>query len=457
VTLRVARDAKRYRPRQHGTHRGAAVTEKLVVDFDHHSPAYRERGMAIAAEARAQCPVAWTDAHGGYWFVTSLDAASAIQKRPDLFSAHRELGNPDSVYKGISIPYVNSDYGGGFLEMDPPVQLEYRRILNPFLSPSAVLRWDEMARVFTNACIDDIIERGHGDFVEEITNVVPAVLTMAMIGMPLADWVVFNEPAHKTIYTPPDSPERPAVDAMSRQMAAKVFEYINEFRATPSPRPGMLQALMEAEIGGAPLPDIHILGTVMLVIGGGFDTTTALTSNSWKWLAEHPEAKAQLLADPELWTTATEEFVRFFSPSQGTARNVTEDCEIAGIQFSRGDRVLCSFSMPNRDPAHFEDPDTIKLDRFPNRHAAFGLGNHRCIGSNLARMQFKAIMQESLRRIPEYAIDHDGLQRYESVGTINGNKNMPMTFPAGVRQGPGLEATLETWQARLDAAAESSV
>jgi cytochrome P450 len=317
-----------------------------------------------------------------------------------------------------------------------------------------VLRWEPLARELTNACIDDLIEQGGGDFVEDIANVVPAVLTMAMIGMPLADWTIFNEPAHKMVYTPPDSPERPAVDGQVVQMGLHLFEHLAEFRADP--RPGMIKALVDAEIDGEPLPELNIVGSIMLVIGGGFDTTTALTSNSWRWLAEHPEGKAQLATDPELWTTATEEFVRFFSPSQGTARSVTQDCEVAGYSFSKGDRALVSFSMPNRDPKHFEDPDTIKLDRFPNRHAAFGLGNHRCIGSNLARMQFKAIMQESLERIPVYTIDYDGLERYESIGTINGNKNMPMTFPAGTRRGPGLEATLEAWQAKLDAEAASA-
>ena len=424
------------------------MAEKVVIDFDHHSKEYRERGMEIAAEAREKCPVAWTESYGGYWVVTGLEEASAFQKRPDLFSAYRELGVDETVYKGISIPYVKSEYGGGFLEMDPPDQLEYRRILNSFLSPAAVVRWEPLVRELTNASIDDIIEAGEGDFVEEVVNVVPAVLTMAMIGLPLTDWVVYNEPAHAMIYTPPDSPDYPRVQQMQMDMGIHLFECISELRKDP--KPGMLKALVDARINGEVLPEINIMGTLMLVIGGGFDTTTALTSNVWRWLAEHPESKAELLAEPALWDTATEEFLRYFSPSQGTARSITQDCEVAGYQFSKGDRALLSFSMPNRDPRFFEDPDTVKLDRFPNRHAAFGLGNHRCIGSNLARMQFKAIMQESLARIPEYSIDYDGLERYETIGTINGNKNMPMSFPAGQRRGPGLEATIEAWQAKLD-------
>jgi cytochrome P450 len=433
---------------------GMVMAEKVVVEFDHQSREYREHGMEIAAEARKRCPVAWSEHYGGYWFVTGLDEASAFQKRPDLFSAYHELGNPDTIYKGIAIPFTESEYAGGFLEMDPPDQLDYRRILNSYLSPAAVVRWEPLIREFTNACIDDFIEEGRGDFVEQVVNVVPAVLTMAMIGMPLKDWVIYNEPAHATIYTPPDSPDRPRVEQTMVEMGMHLFEFVTAFR--DNPRPGMLKALLEAEVKGGPLPEMDIVGTLILVIGGGFDTTTALTSNTWRWLAEHPGGKAQLISDTELWTTATEEFVRYFTPAQGTARNVTQDCEVAGYSFSKGDRVLCSFAMPNRDPKHFDDPDTIRLDRFPNRHAAFGLGTHRCIGSNLARMQFKGIMQESLARIPDYTIDYDGLERYETIGTINGNKNMPMNFPPGKRQGPGLQAALEQWQAELDTAAATA-
>jgi cytochrome P450 len=276
-----------------------------------------------------------------------------------------------------------------------------------------------------------------------------------MIGLPLADWIVYCEPTHAAIYEPPDSPDRPRVNAMTMDMVNNLFGAIA--KAKVEPRPGMLKELIDARINGEPLDDLDIMGTLFLVIGGGFDTTTALTSNVWRWLAENPEMRTRILdADLALWDTSTEEFLRFFSPSQGDARTVTQDCEVAGHKFSEGDRVLLSFSIPNRDPKHFADPDTVKLDRFPNRHAAFGLGNHRCIGSNLARMQFKAIMQECLARIPDYQIDYDGMVRYETIGVINGNKYMPFTFTPGVPMGPGLQATMEKWQAKLNEDATAS-
>ena len=431
------------------------MAENFVVEFDQHSLEYRDNGMAMAAEIRAKCPVVWSNSHDGYWLVTGLDEVSAMYKRPDLFSAVKDVGNPDSIYRGIQIPDANPGVTAGFLEMDPPKQLDFRRILNASLSPAAVVRWEPLVREFTQACINEVIARGRADFVEEVVNVVPAILTMAMIGLPLADWVVYCEPTHAAIYEPPDSEDRPRVNAMTMDMVNNLFGAIAA--AKENPRPGMLKELIDARINGEPLEDLDIMGTLFLVIGGGFDTTTALTSNVWRWLAENPDARTRLLnAESSLWDTSTEEFLRFFSPSQGDARTVTQDCEVAGYKFSEGDRVLLSFSIPNRDPKHFEDPDTVKLDRFPNRHAAFGLGNHRCIGSNLARMQFKAIMQESLARIPEYEIDYDGMVRYETIGVINGNKYMPFTFTPGTPTGPGLQETMEKWQAKLDAEAAAA-
>ena len=431
------------------------MAENFVVEFDQHSLEYRDNGMAMAAEIRAKCPVVWSNSHDGYWLVTGLDEVSAMYKRPDLFSAVKDVGNPDSIYRGIQIPDANPGVTAGFLEMDPPKQLDFRRILNASLSPAAVVRWEPLVREFTQACINEVIARGRADFVEEVVNVVPAILTMAMIGLPLADWVVYCEPTHAAIYEPPDSEDRPRVNAMTMDMVNNLFGAIAA--AKENPRPGMLKELIDARINGEPLEDLDIMGTLFLVIGGGFDTTTALTSNVWRWLAENPDERTRLLnAESSLWDTSTEEFLRFFSPSQGDARTVTQDCEVAGYKFSEGDRVLLSFSIPNRDPKHFEDPDTVKLDRFPNRHAAFGLGNHRCIGSNLARMQFKAIMQESLARIPEYEIDYDGMVRYETIGVINGNKYMPFTFTPGTPTGPGLQETMEKWQAKLDAEAAAA-
>ena len=158
--------------------------------------------------------------------------------------------------------------------MDPPEQSEYRRVLNPFLSPAAVVQWEPLIADFTRACIDDVIETGRLDFVDDFANVVPAILTMAMLGLPLADWEIYCEPAHMQVYTAPDSPNWDRMLETTFRMVERLAEYV-QIRKT-EPRPGMITALLNAKVMGEFLPDEGIIGTVTLLIGGGFDTTTSL-------------------------------------------------------------------------------------------------------------------------------------------------------------------------------------
>ena len=425
-----------------------SLDDRVVVDFDQHSLDYRNRYPEISHELRSKCPVTWSTNYDGYWVVSGLEEVSSLLRRPELFSATKDLSNPESPFRGIQIPDNNPGITAGFLEMDPPLQIAYRHVLNPYLSPAAIQRWEPLVRDFTHACINEVIESGRVDFVDDIANIVPAVLTMAMLGLPLADWVTYCEPTHAMVYTPPDSPDLPRVQQASMAMVMRLAQCVGEARVNS--RPGIIRALIEAEVDGQPLDDGGIIGTTFLVIGGGFDTTTSLTASAWRWLSENPSERARLVADESLLGQATEEFLRYFSPSQGDARTVTQDCEVAGYKFSEGDRVLMGFAMPNRDPRVFDDPDELKLDRFPNRHAAFGLGNHRCIGSNIARMQFKVIMWETLQRLGDYVVDGSAAERYESIGVINGYQHLPATFTPGQKVGPGLAEMMQIWQTRLD-------
>ncbi len=421
---------------------------RVEVDFDQHSDQYRATYPQASHELRERCPVAWSTRHGGFWVITGHEQLSALSKRPDLLSNDHDPTGERNGYDGISIP-ARGNTRGGFIEMDPPEQSEYRRILNPFLSPVAVKRWEPLVADFTRACIDDVIETGGLDFVDDLANVVPAVLTMAMLGLPLADWVVYCEPAHMQVYTPPDSPNFPRMLELTGIMHQRIAEYVQIRKREP--RPGMITALLNARVMGEPLPDEDVAGTVSLLIGGGFDTTTSLLAGSLDWLDTPPEGRQRLVTDDDLLMTATEEFLRHFTPAQGGGRTVTQDCDVAGYRFGEGDRVFMSYAMCNHDPAVFEDPDEIKLDRFPNPHSAFGLGVHRCIGSNLARLGFKHMLREALRRMPDYRVDRDGRVQYESIGVINGYQHLPATFSPGRREGPPLAEVMTTWQARLDA------
>jgi cytochrome P450 len=218
-----------------------------------------------------------------------------------------------------------------------------------------------------------------------------------------------------------------------------------------SPRPGLIDALVHATVNGAIPSDEDIVGALSVLIGGGFDTTTALTAHALEWLSNHSSERSELSANRDtLLDPATEEFLRFYTPAPGDGRTIAADCVLAGQEFREGDRLWLSWAMANRDPSVFPDPHTIHLDRTGNRHASFGLGIHRCIGSNVARATFKIMLTQVLDRMPDYACDPDGAVHYDTTGIINGMRHLPATFTPGRPLGPGLDETLRSMQRVID-------
>jgi cytochrome P450 len=422
------------------------------IELDRHSTRYRTEFQALADDFHAKCPVAWNDTHGGYWFVSGNQELFDVARRADLLSNDNDIKNERRGYDGISIPALPREERvvvGGFLEMDPPEQRLYRKALNPYLSPAAVSRWQPVIDEITRAALDEVIETGRIDFVDDLANIVPAVVTMAMLGLPLKDWVVYCEPAHASVYTSPDSPDLPRVQQGQMNMGLQLFGSIAELRANP--RPGLIDALIKTDILGHHPDDLEVLAVVTLLIGGGFDTTTALTAHSLEWLGEHPEERRRLDREWEsLRDGATEEFLRYYTPAVGDGRTVSQTCEIAGAQLEEGDRLWLSWAMANRDAGVFEDPHEVHLDRKGNRHSSFGLGIHRCIGSNVARATFKTMLRHVLDRMPDYVCDPEGAVHYDSTGVINGMKHLPATFAPGKQVGPGLEETIEHLQRVCD-------
>jgi cytochrome P450 len=226
-------------------------------------------------------------------------------------------------------------------------------------------------------------------------------------------------------------------------------EWIEKIRQDP--RPGLLDGLIKTEINGAFPTDTDLLGAAQLLIGGGFDTTTALTAHSLEWLSENPAERERLLHERDtLLDSATEEFLRYYTPAPGDGRTFSDDVELEGTQFREGERLWISWAMANRDPSVFHEPNKIVMDRKGNRHFSFGLGVHRCIGSNVARTVFKSMLTAVLDRMPDYVCDPEGTVHYETIGVIQGMRKLPATFTPGKRLGASLDETLDKLQKICD-------
>jgi cytochrome P450 len=323
--------------------------------------------------------------------------------------------------------------------MDPPDFTPLRRLLNPFFAPGRATAWEPFTRDVTTAMIDRVIECGRMDLVEDLASPVPAIFTGALLGLPLEDWRMYSDTAHAIVYTPPTSPEFADVVGKLIETVMRACA-VAEARRT-DPRDDLLTAVVEfRHPDGTALSGETIGELCTLVISGGNDTTTSLVANALLWLSEHPEQREWLRADLSRLRPACEEFLRYYTPTQGLARTVRKPAEIGGHQLAPGDRVWLSFASANQDPAEFDRPDEILLDRFPNRHQAFGLGLHRCIGSNFTRMEFRVMLEEVLTRMPDFVIDAAGSEKYENIGIVNGWKTMPATFTPGPRRGSSFQA-----------------
>jgi cytochrome P450 len=400
--------------------------DRKTTAFDHHSPEYAEHSRSINADLRAQCPVVHTDAHGGFYVISRYDDVVAAAKTDEAFASGHEVNGVAPL--GVTIP--PSPVPMFPIEMDPPDYLPYRKLLNPFFSPAASKEWEPRVEKWVDICLDEVIENGTFDIVDDLANPVPSLFTCEFLGLPVDQWHDYGAVQHEIIYTPPEEQESVLMRYM--EVIGRVFGVITERRADPSPD-GLITALVTAEIDGEPVPDEMVLSMVNLVMAGGFDTTTAVTANALIYLADNPDKRQQLIDNPELIPQACEEFLRYFTPQQGLARTVTKPVTVGGVDLQPNDRVLLSWASANQDESAFADPDDVVLDRFPNRHTTFGIGIHRCLGSHIARIELSTMVSRVLARMPDYQVNCEGAKRYPSIGIINGWVNVPATFTPGER------------------------
>jgi cytochrome P450 len=418
-----------------GITRRPDVDADVVVDFDHHSDEFNLNELAINAELRQKCPVAWNDNYGGFWFLTSYDAVSQAARDGDGFAHKYEPDAADGVdYQGeMGVPRPEGQPALGIGEVDGPYHQALRHALAPFFSPGAVQRMRPFMEQSAHWFLDQRIGDGHMDLVLDYASPVPAILTMKLMGLPYENWHVYANLFHSVMAVPQDSPEYAEAIAEVPAMMQGVLEFAASRRAEA--HDDLTSFLIQFEFEGKRLDDAQLLNILWNLIAGGVDTTTSQTALTLLHLGTHPELRLQLIEHPELYRTATDEFLRYFSVNQQLSRTVARDVVLGGQQLRRNDRVIVSWLAANHDEHEFDRPDQIVLDRAPNRHVAFGLGPHRCIGSHLARLMSEVMVRAVLDRIPDYRVDIGGVHEYLGNPSMTGLGTLPVTFTAGESRG----------------------
>jgi cytochrome P450 len=381
-----------------------------TTDFDHLDPRWVENPFPIWDELRQKCPVAHTGRFQGVYFPARYEDVKAIAYDTEHFSSRRIIVR-ETPPPRIPAPPITSD---------PPEHRPAKMLLLPAFTPDAIKRHEPRAREICRELIARFKENKSCDAAVEYAQEIPVRVIAHMLGIPESDGELFRRWIHEVLEL--------GVRDISHVLRAteEMNVYFGKVFAKRRAQPGddLISYLLDAKIDGQPLTEPHLIGTVRLLLIAGIDTTwSAIGSCLWH-LAQHPEDRRRLVAEPDLMSSAVEEFLRAYSPVT-MAREVVKDTEIGGCPFRQGEMVLLSFPAANRDPAMFEKADEVVIDRALNRHMAFGVGIHRCIGSNLARMEITVALQEWLRQIPEFRLDQSVAMKW-SEGTVRGPRRLPI-------------------------------
>jgi len=383
-------------------------------DFDHTDPRWTENPYPIWDELREQCPVVHTERFLGVYLPTSFEAVKQISYDTEHFSSRRIIVRnvrPEVVQPA---PPITSD---------PPEHKPAKRRLLPPFTPDAVKKLEPGIRAICNELIDDFIEDEACDAAAQYTKHIPVRTIAHMLGLPAEDSDQFITWIHEILEL--GIKDDATLMRAIQEMAVYFMGHIA--RRKQHPTDDLISELMNArDANGQPLSDAHVLGSLRLLLIAGIDTTWSAIGAALWHLAKTPADRDRLVAEPELMPTAVEEFLRAYAPVT-MAREVMKETTIAGCPIKPGNMVLLSFPAANRDPAVFPDPDKVLIDRKENPHVAFGLGIHRCVGSNLARMEMTVALEEWLKRIPHFRLDDSAKVRW-SEGTVRGPRSLPILF-----------------------------
>lgn len=404
-----------------------SAEDREFADFDHHAPHHRFGAEAIWARLRAYPGLPRSERYGGFYLVARHADLRKAAAQHGLFSSAQGVALP-SEHRTRHIPE----------EVDPPQQRDYRRLLDPFVSPGAILPAGPVARQLAIELLERLRGEARVDVVRQFTEVYPVYLSLSVFGFPRADADRLVELVDSLIH------ERGA--EAGRQAGARLTEYLTDLleckAATNRPHADVVSAIARGEIGGRPLDLDEKISMTRLLLFGGFTTVNLALSSTLYQFTLRPQLMDALRGDPGLYPTAVEEFVRIASPGTYLRRVVNADAELGGTKLREGEQVLLCFGAANRDSAIFDRPDEVILGRNPNPHLGFGFGTHRCMGSVLAKLEIRVVVEELLARYQRFELDPERAPVWGS-GETQGFESLPLILSPRARARRGRQMSME--------------
>jgi cholest-4-en-3-one 26-monooxygenase len=407
---------------------GGGLDELDVIGPDH----YARNGYPHAewARLRRESPVHWfpqvNPGTRGFWAVTRHADIVWISKQP-----HRFLNAPRLAVLPDITP---TDYGPKpprhLLVMDPPDHARFRSLVSRRFSPRALRALLPGVERIAVDIVDGLAQggaRGECDFVEKVSAILPLAVIAELLGVPEADGKLLFEWTNSTIGSTDPEYQRPGETAGDTAVRARtqLFQYFADLaeERRRAPRDDLVSVLANARLDGAPLPPLELLSYFYLIVIAGNETTRNATSGGLLALIEHPGELRRLRERPRLLDGAVEEIVRWTSPVIQFVRTAAQDCELRGRRIRAGDSLCLFYPSANRDEEVFEDPFAFRVDRAPNPHLGFGIGEHFCLGANAARLELRVIFRHLLAR----------LEHVELVGPV---ERLRSSFVGGIKRMP---------------------
>ena len=373
---------------------------KVHTDFDHNSRDFRADPIPVYKRLRA-AGVGRSTHYGGMWVASKYEDVQTVSYDVENFSpAH-----------GTMIPPMG-DRPLLPMESDPPLHTQYRKILIKRFSPQAIKEWVPIIRDTARGLLDELLVSPPCDLSLGYAKLLPTAVICRMLGIEFKP--EFQKWVEDTVYRRISHPQ--AAKAATEKIYAMFTELLPERRRKLGD--DLISLVLTAEIEGERLSEEVVLDFCNFLLVAGLDNTNLTIRALLHRLAIDRTLQRRLVGDRSLIDAAVEEALRFFSPVTALGRHAVNDASLGGCPVRKGEKVLMLFACANRDPKEFDDPDTFNIDRFPNRHVAFGVGLHRCLGSNLARAEVAVAIEEVLNVLPEFSLAAGAETRWDDLGPL---------------------------------------
>ncbi|SES30273.1 Cytochrome P450 [Lentzea xinjiangensis] len=390
-----------------------------IAPFDHQDPQLADTLHERLADLRERCPVAHSTAHDGFWLLTRQDDVTAVAKDGATFSASvRGLGAA-ALFPG------SENTVAPLFESDPPVHTRWRKVLQPFFTLSAVQAHEPFIRQLTDQVIGALAPRGQCDVVSDLAALIPTVVIGEVMGVP--------RQRHHELAQLGLGLMAPTSEQHGREAATGLVDFLRreiaERRGRVAYDSDPLTAVVHAVVDDRRATDDELLKHAFIMFSAGFTTTVDTISNLMLLLAQDPATRQRVIDQPELVTELIEETVRHEPPIVATARTVLVPTTLRGVDLDVGDRLMLAWASACRDEQYVTEPAQFRLDRpRQGRDPGWGAGVHRCMGTRLARLQLRIVVEKVLAAIPEFAVAPDTTPQ-RTTGVLRGVRHLRLIWP----------------------------